>query len=132
MTENITFIHTMILKTLLVFLLRQNIQFYSEFYSELSKFISLNPRKVRTKEKKTVYNNVSELYNEYLEIYFNQYMTLSDAKKWTLGDKYNLESLFLKGYYYNVWSENKGQSTDKEKSVDLSDMPPLEGDKEVK
>ena len=29
-----------------------------------------------------------------------------------------------------MWSENKDESTDKWESVDLSDMPPLEGDKE--
>ena len=41
----------------------------------------MNPRKGPTKDKKmTEYDNASELYNEYLEIYFNQYMTLSDAK----------------------------------------------------
>ena len=29
----------------------------------------------------TVYDNVSELYNEYLETYFDQYMAVSDNKK---------------------------------------------------
>ena len=29
-----------------------------------------------------------------------------------------------------MWSENKDESTDKWESLDLSDMPPLEGDKE--
>ena len=29
----------------------------------------------------SVPDNASELYNEYLEIYFDQYMGLSDAKK---------------------------------------------------
>ena len=29
----------------------------------------------------TVYDNVSELYNEYLETYFDQYMSVSDNKK---------------------------------------------------
>ena len=33
------------------------------------------------KRKKTVYNNALDLYNEYLEICFNQYMTRSDANK---------------------------------------------------
>ena len=65
-------------------------------------------------------------------------MILSDAKKRKLGDKYDPKNLFLEGYDYLVWSENKEESTDKEEtndkeeSVDLSDMPPLEGDEEVK
>ena len=52
------------------------------FYNEFKKSNSLNPYKEHTKQKKkTVYNNASELYNEYLEIYFHQYMALPDAKK---------------------------------------------------
>ena len=38
--------------------------------------------KKSTKQRKvTVYDNVSELYNEYLETYFDQYMAVSDNKK---------------------------------------------------
>ena len=47
-------------------------------------------------------------------------------KKRKLGDKYDPKNLFLEGYDYLVWSESK------EESVDLSDMPPLEVDEEVK
>ena len=36
-----------------------------------------------------MYNNTSELYNKYLEIYFNQYDALSDAKKRNLVYKYD-------------------------------------------
>ena len=90
------------------------------FYSELNKFYYINPRKGRTKEnKKPVYDKASELYNEYLEIFFNQYMTLSDANKRKLGDKYDPEKLFLEGYDYSVWSENKEESTDKEESTGI-------------
>ena len=47
------------------------------FYTELNKSNNINPRKGRTKDKKaTLYDITSEPYNEYLEIYFNQYMTL--------------------------------------------------------
>ena len=52
------------------------------FYSDLNKPHILNLQKESTKEKKvTVYGNTSELYNECLEIYFDGYKTLSDAKK---------------------------------------------------
>ena len=33
------------------------------------------------RKKDTVYNNASELNNDYLEIYFNQYVACSDAEK---------------------------------------------------
>ena len=37
--------------------------------------------------------------------------------------------LFLKANNYDAWFENE-ESTDQEESVDLPDMPPLEGDEE--
>ena len=55
------------------------------------------------KEKKTVYKNASELYNEYVEIYFNQYKTLSVPKK---------ESLVINIILRFI--------------LDLSNMPPLQ------
>ena len=72
-----------------------------------------------------MYDNASELYNEYLEIYYDQYMALSDAKKKNLGNKYDPKNLFLQGYDYGVWLE---ESTDKEKLTDqdeLTDIPPM-------
>ena len=44
--------------------------------------------------------------------------------------KYKRKKLFLEPHNYDDWSENE-ESTDKEESIDLSDMPPLEGDKKV-
>ena len=52
------------------------------FYSDLHKFHNPNPQKESTKDKKaTMYDNASELYNEYLKIYFDEYKALSNAKK---------------------------------------------------
>ena len=45
--------------------------------------------------------------------------------------KYDPDKLFLKPYDYDGWF-TKEELDDGEKSVDLSDMPPLEGDEEVK
>ena len=45
--------------------------------------------------------------------------------------KYDPPKWFLGTYNYDDWLENV-ESTDKEESVDLSDLPPLEGDKKVK
>ena len=42
---------------------------------------------------------------------------------------YKPKNLFIKGYNYNEWLENV-ELSDKEESVDLSDMPPLEPDEE--
>ena len=44
--------------------------------------------------------------------------------------KYKRKKLFLEPHNYDDWSENE-ESTDKEESLDLSDMPPLEGDRKV-
>ena len=64
-------------------------------YSELKKFNSLNPPKAQDAQKKknTVDGNASELYDEYPEIYFNRYMTLSYARKRKFSDI--LEVYFL-------------------------------------
>ena len=83
----------------------------------------------------TVYDNASELYNEYLKIYFDEYKALSDTQKRELGNKYDPIDLFLGTYNYDVWFENEESAEttrkcDKKESVDLSDMPPLEGDEE--
>ena len=45
-------------------------------------------------------------------------MTLSDARKRTLGHKYDPRNLFFGGYDYGVWSENEEEFTDKEEMTD--------------
>ena len=64
-----------------------------------------------------------------VETYFDKYNELSDAKINKMHPKYDPESLFVKTYNYDAWSENE-ELTDKEESVDSSDMPPLEDDEE--
>ena len=64
-----------------------------------------------------------------LEIYFDEYNELSDAKRKDIELKYDPTNLFLKTYNYELWFENE-ESTDREESLDLSDMPPLEGNEE--
>ena len=44
---------------------------------------------------------------------------------------YDSDKLFLKTYNYDACFQNE-ESTNKEESVDLSDIPALEGDEEVK
>ena len=102
------------------------------FFNELNKFNSLKPRKECKKEKKvTVPDIVSELYNEYIEIYFDQQMAFSDVRKRNLGSRYDPTNLFLETYNYDVWFENK-ESNDAtksdEESTDLLQMPELKDD----
>ena len=52
---------------------------------------------------------------------------MQEGKK--MEPKYDLD--ILKTYNYDEWFENE-ELTDKEEYVDLSDMPPLEDDEEVK
>ena len=66
-----------------------------------------------------MYIKSSKLYNNFLEIHYDEYNELSDATKINLGDNYDPECLFL-----------KEESTNKEQSVDISDMTPLEGNEE--
>ena len=46
-------------------------------------------------KKETVFNNASELQNEYLEIYFDQYIALPDAKKESWVTNMILKNYFL-------------------------------------
>ena len=54
-----------------------------------------------------------------------------------LGNKYNSINLFFESYNYDIWFENEeptditSRKSDKEESIDVSDMSPLEGDEEV-
>ena len=71
-------------------------------------------------------------------------MAFSDNKRRKFSNKYDPINFFVETFNYDVWFENekstetatrieKVGSTDKEESVDLSDIPPLESDeKEVK
>ena len=47
-----------------------------------------------------------------------------------MGNVYNSTNLFFETYNYDARFENE-ESTDKEESTDLFDMPSLEGDEEV-
>ena len=84
-----------------------------------------------------VYDNASDLYNNFLAIYFNEYNEILDAKRNKMKHKYEPRKLFLETYNYYVWFENQESSdtkrkSDKEESVDLSCMSSVEGDEEVK
>ena len=76
-----------------------------------------------------MYDKASELYNELLETYFDEYYDLWDAERKKMEIKYKPKTLFLKEYSYNDWFENE-ELINKEESVDLYDMPPLEDDDE--
>ena len=58
------------------------------------------------------------------------------AQKKKLWNKYDPINLFLESYNYDNWFKNEdstdatSRKSDKKESVDLPDMPPLEGDEE--
>ena len=112
--------------------------FLAEFFIDLNKSNKLNPKnKAQKRKKMNVYDNASDLYNNFLAIYFNEYNEILDAKRNKMKHKYEPKKLFLETYNYDVWFENQESSdtkrkSDKEESVDLSYMPSLEGDEEVK
>ena len=69
-----------------------------------------------------MYDNTLELDGEYLEIYFDKYKPLSDAKKRKLSSKYDSINLFLETYKYDVWIENE-ESTDTTSRKNDKDVP---------
>ena len=82
--------------------------------------------KQETEMKKTnVHDKASELYNELLEIYYDEHCYLSHAKRKKMNRKYKPKKLFIKGYNYSMWSKHKDISSFNEESLDLSVMPPL-------
>ena len=70
-----------------------------------------------------MYDTASELYNYLLEFYFDEYNDLAVAKLKNRHFTYDPTNLFLETYTYDNWFEKEGELTDKEESVDLSDMP---------
>ena len=101
----------------------------------LNEFKNLKTKKQKTEKKKTnVYIISSEWYNSFLEIYYDKCNELPDNKRNKMDPKYDHKTLFLERYDYDDWFENKESTdkeelNDKEESVDLSDMPPLECDR---
>ena len=74
----------------------------------------------------SVYDNTSGLNNEFIEIYFDEFVALLHADKRELVNKYDPTNLFLETYNYDNWFENKkSASTTKpgeEESVDFPHM----------
>ena len=66
-----------------------------------------------------------ELYNDWLEIYFDEYYGLSDAKGSKMHPKYDSANLALDGYDCNEWYKEKSGNEE-----ELDDLPLLEGDEE--
>ena len=52
-----------------------------------------------------VYDTASKLYNDLLEIYFDEYNDLSDVKRKKMDPKYNPANLILDTYNYTNWFE---------------------------
>ena len=85
-----------------------------------------------------MHDNASEIYNVYLETYFDQYLSVSDNEKRKMGNKRYilinlLKHMTMLAALKNKKSTNTTRKSDKEESVDLFDMSPQDGDeKKVK
>ena len=70
--------------------------FLPSFSNDLNKFSKLKPQKEKRKEKKTsMYNTDSELYNDLLPTYFDEYYDFSDSKRTKMDPKYDPAGLTL-------------------------------------
>ena len=56
----------------------------------------LKHKKKKKKKKTYGYDTVSELYNDFLETYFDEYYDLSDAERKNIEHKHKPKSYFLK------------------------------------
>ena len=63
-------------------------------------------------------NTASELSNDLLEPYSDEYYDLSDSKSSNMDPKYDIANLIFDEYDYSGWYK------------ELADLPPLEGDEE--
>ena len=55
--------------------------------------------------------NCGKLYNELLEIYFNQYTNFSFSKARKLGTKFHSKNFFLNDYKYDFWYKELDDKT---------------------
>ena len=70
------------MKNLIAFLIESKYLYLTDFYYDVHNFSRLEPQKENTNEKKlNEYDTSSELYNEFIGIYFDGYNDLSHAKK---------------------------------------------------
>ena len=88
-------------------------------------------KKQKQKQKTNVYDKASELLHGIAINILWWILWSINAERKNIELKYDSDNLFLKTYSYNDWFENE-ESINKEESVDLSGIPPLEGDKEGK
>ena len=80
-----------------------------------------------------MHDTVLELYNRFLDINFDEYYDLEKGTKENLGYKFKLINLKIKLYDYGkLYNETWDEDYDdyEEEYIDLSDMPPLENDRE--
>ena len=75
--------------------LKSKYSILAEFFNDFGKLTELKTQKEKKKEKTNVYDTVSELYNDLLEIYFDQYYDLSDVKRSKIYPEYDPANLTL-------------------------------------
>ena len=114
---------------------RSKYSFLHEVLHDLKRFSDLKLRNGNTKNKKIkVFDTSSELYNKFLNKHLEEYYDLEGGEKEDLGFKFMPINLRIKGYDYNEFhkeiSDDDFDACDSDEFIDISDMPPLEGDDE--
>ena len=72
--------------------------FWPNVFNDLNKVSKFKPQRGETKEGKKVHNTALKLYNDLLGTYFDEYYTLSDAKR----SKINPHMLLLISYLMKI------------------------------
>ena len=70
--------------------------FLANFFNDLDKFNKLKTKRKNAKKTTSVYNTSSELHNNLIEIYFDEYYDVSDGERKNMEPKYDFDRLFLK------------------------------------
>ena len=111
---------------------RSKYTFLSLFLDDMNIFSDLKPPKLKhKKEKIKVFDTDSELYNKFLDKYFDEYYDLEGEEKEELGFKFMPINLNINGNDCNqFYKKISDDDSDSDVFIDISDIPPLEGDEE--
>ena len=81
--------------------LKSQYSFSDEFLNDVDKFSDLKPRNKNTKKKQSkMYDTASELYNKFIDKYFDENFDLEKEKKEELDFKLKAINLKIKEYGY--------------------------------
>ena len=106
--------------------LKSQYSFLDEFLNDVDKFSDLKPRNENTKNKQSkMYDTASELYNKFIDKYFDENFDLEKEKKEELDFKLKAINLKIKEYgygkFYNEISDHDFDEYDDYKEEEFID-----------